>query len=187
MVNTGKIECAFSYPQTDPNVTVPITIYYSGINFLYKKSRFPGGVNFTKLSELKDYKIGALTGSKWSKKLFQKDAGLKLDFAPTYELNIKKLYAERIDLLPLVDVTALPLLESVYPEIKEEFGLSKPFSITSYCLIFSNKYPDCEDVIDDIRTKLEQIDLQEILQKHYGQYYPNGVIPSYMTTGHISN
>ena len=88
MANRGMVDCAFLYPQTDPKVTVPITIYYSAINFVYKKSRFPNGLNYKTLSDLGGYKIGALTGSKWSKKLLEEDAGLKLDFVPSYEMNI---------------------------------------------------------------------------------------------------
>ena len=186
MVNAGEIECAFLYPQTDLTVTVPITIYYSAINFVYKKSRFPDGVSYNELSDLRSYKIGALTNSKWSIKLLQEGAGLKLDFAPTYEQNIRKLYAERIDFLPLVDVTFLPLLESVFPDKIEEFEQTEPFSITSYCLIFSKKYPGNNTVIDDVRRKLAEIDMRDILQKHYGKYFQKGIIPPYMVTGETS-
>nr|WP_320189880.1 transporter substrate-binding domain-containing protein [uncultured Desulfobacter sp.] len=185
MVNSGHIESAFLYPQTDPKVTVPLTIYYSAINFVYKKSRFPGGVNYTTLSDLNVYKIGALTNSNWSVKLLQKGAGLKLDFAPNYEMNLKQLYTERIDLLPLVDIAFMPLLESVFPNKKKEFELTKPFSMSSYCLIFSKKYPGNKNIIDDVRKKLAEIDMRDILQKHYGKYFLEGIIPPYMLTGKI--
>ena len=69
MVSSGEIECAFLFPQTDPETTVAMTIYYSGIVFAYKKSRVPGGVAFNSLSDLKKYKIGAHANSGFSVKL----------------------------------------------------------------------------------------------------------------------
>lgn len=185
MVNRGEIASVFLFPQTDPEVTVSIPIYYSSTVFVYKKSRFPDGVTFNTLSELRDYKIGALTNSEWSIKLLQEGAGLKLDFAPGNDMNMKKLYAERIDLLPLSHTIALSLIESVFPDKKEEFGMTKPFGITSVCLIFSKKYHGNQNVIDDVKKKLANIDMRDILQKHFGKYFQKGIIPPYMLTGEI--
>ena len=185
MVNRGEIASVFLFPQTDPEVTVSIPIYYSSTVFVYKKSRFPDGVTFNTLSELRDCKIGALTNSEWSIKLLQEGAGLKLDFAPGNDMNMKKLYAERIDLLPLSHTIALSLIESVFPDKKEEFGMTKPFGITSVCLIFSKKYHGNQNVIDDVKKKLANIDMRDILQKHFGKYFPKGIIPPYMLTGEI--
>lgn len=186
MVNSGEIECAFLFPQTAPKVTVPIPLYYSSTVFIYKKSRFPDGVSFNTLSDLKSYKIGALTNSKWMIKLLQEDAGLKLDFAPGNDMNMKKLYAERIDLLPSTHISAMSLIELVFPDKKEEFGLTKPFGITSVCLIFSTKYPGNQNIIDDVKRKFAETDMRDILQRHFGKYFPKGIIPPYMLTGEIS-
>ncbi|MGE0086653.1 MAG: substrate-binding periplasmic protein [Desulfococcaceae bacterium] len=186
MVNNGDIECAFLFPQTSPEATVTIPIYYSSMVFVYKKSRFPDGVSFNTLSGLGDYRIGALTNSKWTIKLLQEGAGLKLDFAPGNDLNIKKLDAERIDLLPLSHMIAMSLIESVFPDKKEEFGLTKPFGITSVCLIFSIKYPGNQNIIDDVRKKVAETDMRAVLQKHFGKYFQEGIIPSYMVTGEIT-
>jgi polar amino acid transport system substrate-binding protein len=186
MVNEGDIECVFLFPQTDPEVTVPIPLYYSSTVFVYKKSRFPDGVSYNTLSDLGGYRIGALTNSKWSVKLLQEGAGLKLDFAPSNDMNMKKLYVERIDLLPLTHMIAQSLIESVLPDKKEEFGLSAPFGITPVCLIFSTKYPGNQNIIDDVRRKVAEIDIRDILQKHFGKYFQEGIIPLYMMTGEIS-
>lgn len=186
MVNKGEIECAFLFPQTDPKTTVTIPLYYSSMVFAYKKSKFSNGVSFNKLSDLKDYKIGALTNSKWTIKLLQEGAGLNLDFAPGNNMNIKKLYGERIDLLPLSHIAAMSVIESVFHDKKEEFGLTKPFGITSVCLIFSIKYPGNQNVIDDVRKKIAETDIRAILQKYFGKYFQEGIIPAYMVTGEIS-
>ncbi len=187
MVNDGDIECAFLFPQTDdPEATVTIPLYYSSMVFVYKKSRFPDGVIFNTLSDLGGYKIGALTNSKWTIKLLQEGAGLKLDFAPGNDLNMKKLYGERIDLLPLSHIIAKSLTESVFPDRKEEFGLTKPFGITSVCLIFSTKYPGNQNIIDDVRKKVAETDMRTVLQKYFGKYFQEGIIPPYMVTGEIS-
>jgi len=186
MVNDGSIESAFLFPQTDPEVTVAIPICYSSTVFLYKKSRFPDGVAYNTLSDLRGYKIGALANSKWSIKILQEGAGLKLDFASSNDFNVKKLYAGRIDLLPLAHITGLPSIESVFPDRKEDFGMTEPFGKTSLCLIFSTKYPGNKDIINDIRIKITEIDMRDILQKHFGKYFPQGVIPTYMATGSIN-
>ena len=119
LVNEGKIEAARLFPQTDPEVTVAIPIQYSSVVFMYKKSRFPEGFKFNSFSELRGFKIGALSNSNWSIKLFQEIAGLKLDFAPSNKMNIRKLYRGRIDLLPIIHLTALSLMESFFPDKKE--------------------------------------------------------------------
>ena len=186
MVNNGDIECAFLFPQTDPKVTVPIPLYYSSTVFVYKKSRFPDGVSYNTLSDLGGYRIGALSNSKWFIKLLQEGAGLKLDFAPGNDLNMKMLYAERIDLLPLTHMIAQSLIESVLPDKKEEFGLTDPFGMTSLCLIFSKKYPFNQNIINDVRRKVAEIDMRDIVQKHFGKYFKEGIIPAYMITGEIS-
>jgi len=102
MVNKGEIEAARLFPQTDPKVTVAIPIQYSSAVFVYKKSMFPSGINFKTLSDLQQYRIGALSNSKWTVKLLEEGAGLQLDFAPGNDLNLKKIYLERIHLLPLI-------------------------------------------------------------------------------------
>ncbi len=186
MVNDGDIECAFLFPQTDPKATVPIPVYYSSMVFVYKQSRFSDGVRFNTLSDLGGYRIGALTNSSWSIKLLQEGAGLKLDFATDNDMNMKKLNLERIDLLPLNHIVAMSLIESVFPDQKEEFGLTKSFGITSVCLIFSTRYPGNQEIIDDVRKKLAVTDMRAVLQKHFGKYFRGGIIPSYMVTGEIS-
>lgn len=187
MVNNGSVECAFLFPQTDPKTTVSIPLYYSATVFVYKKSRFPNGVSYDSLSDLKEYKIGSLTNSKWFTKLLQENAGLKLDFAPANDINLKKLYAGRIDLLPLSHLIANSLIESVFPDQKEDFELTDPFSITPVCLIFSNSYPDNHKVIDHIKRKVAEMDLQSIIQKYFGSRFRESVIPSYMLTGEINH
>ena len=183
LVNEGRIEAARLFPQTDPKVTVAIPIQYSSAVFMYKKSRFPDGLKFSSFSELRDLKIGALSNSNWSIELFQKSAGLNLDFAPDSEMNIRKLYAERIDLLPIIHITALSLMESFFPDRKEEFALSEVFHITPVCLIFSTKYPGNKNIIDDVKKKITEIDMWNILQKHFGKYFPEGVIPCSVILG----
>ena len=185
MVNRGDIECAFLFPQTNLEVTVPIPLYYSSMVFVYKKSRFPNGVNYNTLSDLRGYKIGALANSKWSKKLLQNGAGLWLEFTHGNDMNMKKLYADRIDLLPLTHMVAQSTIESVFPHKKEEFGLTSPFGITSVCLIFSKKYPGNEKTITDVQQKVAHLDLPRILQKYFGVYFSDGAIPPYMVTGEI--
>jgi len=183
MVNKGEIEAARLFPQTDPKVTVAIPIQYSSAVFVYKKSMFPSGINFKTLSDLQQYRIGALSNSKWTVKLLEEGAGLQLDFAPANDLNLKKIYLERIHLLPLIHITALSLIESVFPNKQEEFGLTKSFNVTPVCLIFSTKYPGNHKIINDVKKHLTKIDMHDILQKHFGKYFAGGIIPPYMVTG----
>jgi polar amino acid transport system substrate-binding protein len=185
MVNSGRIQAALLFPQTDPQTTVKIPIYYSAHVFMFKESRFPGGLRYDKLSELKGYTIGALRGSGYSKKLLEEGAGLKLDYATSAVLNLKKLERDRIDLFNLLDIVAIQLLESVFPGRKEEFGFSMPFVLTPVCLIFAKQYPGNEAIVDDVRRKIKNVDMQPIIQRHFGKYYPQGVVPAYTTTGKL--
>jgi polar amino acid transport system substrate-binding protein len=65
--------------------------------FFYKKSKFPKGLPFNELKDLKQYSIGIVRGAPTIKKF--EDAGLTLDLVRNEALNFKKLQANRVDLV----------------------------------------------------------------------------------------
>lgn len=186
MVNDGERQAIFCFPgQTDPRVTVAtVPLYYASNVFIYKKSRFPEGVNFKTLSDLRGYNAGNLIGSHRWTKLFE-GAGLKVAHVSSDEFNMKKLDAERIDVVPAIYLTARALLELYFPGREDAFGLTQPFEFSPIPIYFSTASPGNQEMIDDVNKKLESIDLYPILQKHYGKYFPNGKVPRYTATGKI--
>jgi ABC-type amino acid transport substrate-binding protein len=187
MVNDGERQAIFCFPgQTDPRVTVAtIPLYYASNVFIYKKSRFPEGVNFKTLSDLKGYKAGNLIGSqRWTKLL--EEAGLKVTHVSSDEFNLRKLDAERIDFVPAIYLTARALLELHFPGREDGFGFTQPFEFSPVPIYFSTTYPGNQEIIDDVNKKLESADLYDILQKHYGKYFPNGRVPHYTATGKLN-
>lgn len=183
MVNKGEVQAAFLFPQTDPELTVAIPLYYAGLVFAFKRARFPKGVRFTALSELQGYRIGALVGSQWSIKHLQEEAGLDLDFAQSNDMNVKKLYVERVDLVVLVDLTARAVLESVFQAKRGEFELTAPFAQTPLCLVLSKTHPGSQVVIDRVRQTIADISMPDVIQRHFGRYFPGGEVPRRVATG----
>lgn len=100
-------------------------IAYSTFHFYYLKSRFPKGLVYNDLSDLKQYTIGSVRGSMFEKLLTS--AGLRLDSTVDLEQNVKKLVSGRIDFY----FAPLPIGSSamwkVYPNQMDNLGfIEKP-------------------------------------------------------------
>jgi len=137
--------------------------------FFYKKDRFPDGLSYDQLHELKQYRIGNVRGSS-TLPLFQR-AGLNLELVGEVEQNFKKLYADRIDLAVGVDLSGWAILQKLYPSSIHQFStIKKPFFSAYVSAVFLKEQTD---LIQKFRNGLEKIlgngTYQRIIKEYYGR------------------
>ena len=82
-----------------------------------------GVINFDRLEDLKDYRIGVTLGYSYGQKLDNLLKTMKVDPAHRDYNNYKKLMAHRIDIFPGNEIVAKGLFK-MYPEFKDKFVAS---------------------------------------------------------------
>lgn len=135
---------------------------------LYKrKGTAPG--TFTSYSELRPYKIGIVRGYR-NPPAFDA-AHLRTDLADTDATNLKKLAANRIDLILIDRGTATYLLQYELPEYREHLeAVEPPVEVLPMHLIISKKAKDYQTKMDDFNKGLELLSadggVEAILKQH---------------------
>lgn len=89
----------------------------------YKKEKFPDGVHFKELSELKNLHIGNVRGSSTTPVVTQ--AGLNIHWFRTLEQNFRVLNAGRIDLAIGGESAGWTLIKSLYPDTHQQFATAE--------------------------------------------------------------
>ena len=87
--------------------------------FFYKR-RPSGDIGFTKLEDLKDYKIAVVRGS-YSLPKF-KQAGLQLNPSSNATFAFKKLYIDMVDLVPENSFVGWAIINRLYPDEVYKFA-----------------------------------------------------------------
>jgi polar amino acid transport system substrate-binding protein len=166
----------------DKNVdTEALDILNLGFVFYYKKTRFPQGLSYKTLEELKPYTIGNVRGSTTLDSL--EAARLNLQLVGDVTLVFKMLEADRIDLAVGGDITGRLVIRALYPEkISQLESTAHPFFTTMVCVIF--KKTDSE-TITKFKDGLRAIYKNGVYQKILETYCPPGVtgkdlIPQYI-------
>jgi polar amino acid transport system substrate-binding protein len=166
----------------DKNVdTESVDILNLGFVFYYKKNRFPQGLSYKMLEELKPYTIGNVRGSATLNTL--EAARLKLELVGDVSLVFKMLEAERIDLAVGGDITGRLVIRDLYPDkISQLESTSHPFFTTLVCVIFNKS--DSE-MITKFKDGIRAIYKNGVYQKILETYCPPGVtaknlIPQYI-------
>lgn len=121
--------------QSGNEETEALDILNLGFVFYYKKTRFPKGLSYKTLEELKPYTIGNVRGSATIDTL--EGAGLNLKLLREVSLIFKMLEADRIDLAVGGDITGRLLIQELYPKNTIQLeSTSQPFFTTPICIIF---------------------------------------------------
>jgi polar amino acid transport system substrate-binding protein len=182
--------CEYSLEQNEAWGAVPYVStperqekFYFSDKLFNKKAKFfyysPDGkeknIPFTKLDDLKTYRIGAVIGYYYVKGFV--DAGLNLEPLPTAEQNWQKLKAGRIDLFPSQELTGRYLLKKLFPEESENFiALEKPFDESGNYLITSKNYPDTQNLLIRFNAALKTVKANGTYQRILDKF---GLVQSY--------
>ena len=155
---------------------VAVRIFYSGMNFFSLKSKFPNGVEFSKLEELKKYEIGYSRGGSLMP-LFTK-AGLVPNLVVSGDQNVKKLYFNRIDMFASTELAGWGIIEKYYPDKLHEFTMSENTIMEiSGDIIFEKKQTQ---LVSTFRKGLNHIKKNGTAMNILKAYFKGRKIPDYL-------
>lgn len=147
------------------------TIQYVLQVFLYDSRKHPEDITFDKLSDMKDYRIGALFASGINKYL-EREKLLRLELNTTHDGSVKQLEMGRIDLWAIVDITGMWYINKYFPTEITYFKYTRPFMRGDICAVFSKKLdPDSlygkafKQGLTSIKTNGTYL---KIMAKYYG-------------------
>ena len=159
IVNTGQAFAAIPYSYTDERAKIfdySAAIMDSTYIFLYNKKLYPNGIAYKELKDLKNYRIGGVTGY-WYDNLF-KEAGLTVEYVTSDEQSIKKLYAGRVDLVATDQLVGQMLIKKLYPKEIEFFGeLERSFAHQCLHLMVSKHYPNAAQLTQQFNITFKQV------------------------------
>ena len=125
--------------------------------------------NYNKLTELKQYRIGA-SRKYWYVPIFYKE-GLKLDFVSSETVNLKKLFIERIDLFPEEEIAGWYLIRELFPKEINQFAVTKTILRRApMYLVVSKKYPNSATLVKKFNEGLIIIKKNGIYDKIVSKY-----------------
>ncbi|MGF1739980.1 transporter substrate-binding domain-containing protein [Vibrio profundum] len=148
---------------------------YSSVNFydprlraFYMKDRYPNGVPFRNVEDLKGYVLGYILGGSFSKVLQEKQIP-DVEYVRNNRSNIQKLYLKRIDLAVMTLAAGLSDITHLYPQEKEKFGIAKNSLMRIQgTLVFA---PKCAQYYDSFRVGLANIWKNGVYKSIIEQYY----------------
>jgi polar amino acid transport system substrate-binding protein len=112
----------FTKEQKD-HLVQAVDLLTANIVFFYKRERFPDGISYEQLSDLKKYKVGSIRGSS-TLPLLEK-AGIPTELVAELDQNFKKLDAGHIDLTVAVDLTGRNIIKKLFPDAANNFSIVK--------------------------------------------------------------
>lgn len=157
-------------PEREGEVFFSDTIMYETIYLYHLKST---GIDWESIEDLKHHRIGIKLGAAVYGDAFfnaAKKNKIFIDYALTDLNNLKKLFAKRIDIVPLSKINAGYFLKKHFS--KEEIDLityhPKPFSQSSFHMIFSLKN---KALMNDFNTAFLKAGGQQFFKKKVQEMY----------------
>jgi len=175
-ISEGKTVCClggrvlFAAPEVAKNVTVSEPIQYVYQTFLYSKKKYPAGINFSNLDDMKNYSIGVLDGSGIMN--FLKNKGLNLITNVTHDGTAKQLQSGRVDMWAIVDLTGMMFMKKLFPGEYTDYKYTKAFNLGDVSVVFSKKMDPDSTYNDKFKEGLNIIKKNgtylKIMAKYYG-------------------
>lgn len=155
-VKNGYVFGAFPYSITEErekDVLYSESIISSQNMLFYRVDKFPQGIVYNRLEDLKPYILGGVLGY-YYEEIF-KQANLTVSYLQTEEKILKLLYKNRIDFMPMNEQVGWHLIRKMYPQEIGEFAtIPTPLSSGGLHLIVSKQYPDAEKLLKQFNTAL---------------------------------
>lgn len=146
---------------------------------------FPGGplvlfkqksnrINYRTLEDLKLYSFGVVRGYVNTAE-FDNAAYLRKEEAKNDLQNLRKLLANRIDLVVADKYVGLHLLRTHFPERMNEIDyITKPLEKKQLYLCISRNHPQAEDIVNAFNKGLSALEKNGLLQQLIKESFPSG-------------
>ncbi len=141
------------------------------VNFIFYYFRDRHGIlTYNSLSDLKPYTIGNVRGSATTRKLTQ--AGLKIDWASSIELNFKKFFGGRFDLCVGAELTGDEFIQNHYPDkFRDVSKISPPILTVPMSMNFLSSH---SSLAERFRQGMEIIKADGTFVKIIESYFGKG-------------
>ncbi len=151
--------------------TIPVALYYSAL-FYYRPNR-KEDIAFSRLSDLKGYRIGVLKGTLVDRSYFD-SAGIIFEESYSEQSLFKKLRLGRLQMCICIDLVGHLTIQDLFPKEAGDFNaISLPRSVTPIAIMMAQDYPHANDLAEKYRKGLRIIiengAYQDILEKYYGK------------------
>jgi polar amino acid transport system substrate-binding protein len=173
VVQKGQVFAAFPYLMNDERKQIynfSDTIMNGKGCFFYYKKYTQHEPKYQELSDLSAIKIGGVLGY-WYETSFKK-AKLNVEYVSSDDMNLKKLYANRVQLIACDELVGWALIEKNYSKEVAQFGtLKKPLNQDEYRLMISKTYPNASEITKSFNAALQKLKksgkINSILEKYH--------------------
>lgn len=134
---------------------------------LFSKKHHPN-LQFNILEDLKGKKIGAAIGASQIP-YFQK-AGLIVLEVPKGENTVQMLHSGRVDLIYIIDLRAIRLIDTFFPDQREDFGFLEYKQIGGGLIVRKNSlsWNSFKEFEEGLKSIINSNEYLQIFEQHYG-------------------
>lgn len=156
---------------------IPIAVSQVSLySFNHLQRKLP--IQFKSISDLKGYRIGALSGSVTDKSGLEK-MGIHLEMSYSQESLFKKLHYGRLDFVLEIDLIGQQMIKKLFPTEEQHFiAVPIPRSISPIAVMLDKNYPNANMIAQRYRQGLAQIiksgQYSDIIAK-YSQQKPSAI------------
>ena len=150
------------------------SIMFSNGRMFYNTRKYPHGIEFEDLHDLRRYKIGG--GTSYRHQDLLRDLGLNIEYVLSEDQNIRMLFLRRLDLLPMDETTGIYNIRRIYPRRAHHFAYAeKPLTQDSLRLMISTEYPHSEKIEKEFSEAFKRIKGNGVYLKICNRY---GIVTS---------
>lgn len=145
----------FYMQNQDFAVIIPIAI--SQVSLYYYDPQHKKNIRFNSLSDLRGFRIGALSGTITNKAIFEQQK-IMLETSYSQESLFKKLQRGRLDFVLELDLVGQQTIMRNFPSERENFvSIPLPKSISPIAIMLDKNYPDVDNIAQRYREGLKKI------------------------------
>ena len=174
-INSNITLCGLGRDLQKDNIDIEVsdTIFNVQLSFLYDSRKHPNGIQFSQLSDLKNYTIGVLSKSKTEELLKSHQHTALISNTSTTGLA-KQLVNNRIDLWATVDIAGLMLMDELLPNDKVYYKSTKPFQVSEINVVIPKRMDKDKELLNAINSGIkilkENGEYQKIIDKYLMNY-----------------
>lgn len=71
----------------------------------------------------------------------------------------------------------------LFPQIDPALTVTVPIAFTPLCLLLSTTQPAIHGKFKEVRRRMADMPMADIIQRYFGKYFPQGFVPWYTATG----
>ncbi|MBB1488468.1 substrate-binding periplasmic protein [Oceanospirillum sediminis] len=158
-----------------------VNLFNISFKLFYKKARFPSGMSYQKLSELKPFSIGNVRGSSTTPVVNR--AHLNIRWTSALEQNFRMLNADRIDFAIGGETAGWTLIQTLFPGEEGQFAvIDEAIHTVPIGLVF---HKDEQGLIQKFRQGIHRIIKDGSYLRILARYYRKEQITSSLLTPNI--